>query len=234
MLLAACRTGGPAPAVEPELGALVPLGATALAFVDLDQLRAAPLAGRLPANVAALLEPFREAHRVLIAARGVELLAIARGAVPGATQAPQGISLLGAPGMIAAATVVHLPSPLLAAAEPIARGHAVWIVAQGGLTFPLEGNLANVNTLLRDTESAALTVALQDPMTVELTARCTTPATALHFEQTVRAIVSITAATTRKQPAMTALWDGIQLTRDDRTVRASAAVGTDALAQLLK
>jgi hypothetical protein len=237
-ILGACRTAGPVPAIEPELASRVPLGSTALAFLDLDQLRASPLAARLPANVSALLEPFRNSHRVLIAARGGELLAIARGVVPGAALVSPGVSLLGAPGLIAAATVPHLPAALLATAEPVARGHAIWIAAQGGIALPLEGNLANVNTLLRDTETVTMILDLPDPGTgalrVQLAAHCGSPNAALHFEQTVRAIVSLTAATTRRQPAMAGFWNAIQLTRDGRVVRVTASINADAVAQLLR
>jgi hypothetical protein len=237
-ILAACRTAGPAPAIDAELATRVPPGSTALAFLDLDQLRASPLIGHLPANVAAMLEPFRNAHRVLIASCGSELLAIARGVVPGATQVPRNVSLLGAPDLIAAGTVTHPRAPLLAIAEPVARGHAIWIAVQGGITLPLEGNLANVNTLLRDAESATVTVDLHGPATSQLTtqlaAHCNSPAAAVHFEQTVRAIVSLTAATTRRQPAMNALWNGIEITRDDRVVRATGSLSADALAHLLR
>ncbi len=228
-LLAACRTAGPAPAIDSALAARVPLGATALAFVDLDQLRVSPVAAHLPASITALLEPFRDAHRVLIAARGVELLAIARGIVPGATKAAPDVSLLGAPGLITAATVEHLPSPLLAAAEPIARGRAIWVVAQGGIALPLEGNLANVNTLLRDTETFTLTLDLADPLALHLTAHCPSPEAALHFEQTLRAIVSLTAATTRRQPERSALWNSVQLSREATTVHVTAALPPSAL-----
>ena len=78
VILAACHTAGPAPAIDPELAARVPLGTDTLAFLDLDQLRASPVAAHLPARVAAVLEPFRAASRVLLATRGMELLAIAR------------------------------------------------------------------------------------------------------------------------------------------------------------
>ena len=233
-LLAACRTAGPAAAIEPELAARVPLGATAIGFVDLDQLRASPAVTVLPANVAGALEAFRGAHRVLIAARGTELLAVARGEVAGAARAASGVSLHGSPEMIAASTVEHLPSPLLASAETVARGHAIWIVIQGGIALPLEGNLANVNTLLRDTETAVISLDLREPLSLQLTARCKSAEAALHFEQTVRAIVSLTAATTRNQPGMAALWKSIQLTREDRSVRATAAVTLDVLGQLLR
>src|ERR1039458_1280232 len=132
-ILAACRTAGPAAAIEPALAARVPLGATALAFLNLDELRASPLAAHLPANVAGLLEPFRHAHRVLIASSGVELLAIARGVVPGAKQVAAGVALFGARDLVTAATVDHPPAAILATAEPVARGHAIWIAMQGGL-----------------------------------------------------------------------------------------------------
>ena len=46
--LAACRRAAPPSAIEPALAARVPTNTMALAGVDLDRLRASPLAGKLP------------------------------------------------------------------------------------------------------------------------------------------------------------------------------------------
>src|ERR1035437_9085658 len=103
-ILAACRTTAPPAAIDPALSAQVPAAAVALAGVDLDRLRAPPLYAKLPPTPQAFLKPLGHAHRVLIASTGVELLTIARGVVPGATQIAPDLALFGAPGLISAAT----------------------------------------------------------------------------------------------------------------------------------
>src|ERR1019366_2117327 len=102
-ILAACRTSAPPAAIDPALSARVPEAPVALAGVDLDRLRASPLYAKLPPAARAFLEPFGNAHRVLIASTGVELLTIARGVVPGATQIAPDLALSGAPHLISAA-----------------------------------------------------------------------------------------------------------------------------------
>src|ERR1035441_1618083 len=85
-MLASCRTPGPPAAIDPALSARVPTATVALAGVDLDRLRASPLYAKLPPAALGFLAPFGHARYALIASTGVELLTIARGVVPGATQ----------------------------------------------------------------------------------------------------------------------------------------------------
>src|ERR1039457_5336168 len=161
-LLAACRTSGPTAAIDPALSARVPAATVALAGIDLDRLRASPLYARLPPVDLAFLGPFDHAHGVLIAATGVELLTIARGVVPGATQLAPDLALWGAPALIAAATAAPPPAGTLGAAESVAA-RPIWVAVRGGVTLPLEGNLANVNNLLRGAEYVTLALDPGDP-----------------------------------------------------------------------
>ena len=180
-MLGSCRTPGPAAAIDAALSARVPAATVALAGVDLDRLRASPLYAKLPAGALGFLAPFGHARYVLIASTGVELLTIARGAVPGARQVAPDVALSGAPG-------------LMAAAESAAAGRPIWMAVRGGILLPLEGNLANVNNLLRGTEYVTLAVQPGDPVELELVARCPTPDAALRFEQSFRAMVSLARA----------------------------------------
>src|ERR1039458_10027863 len=125
-LLAACRTPGPTAAIDPALSERVPAATVTLAGVDLDRFRVSPLYARLPPAALAFLAPFAHAHRVLIASTGVELLTIARGVVPGATQIAPDVALSGAPSLVAAAIGAHPPSSILVPAESVAAG-PVWI-----------------------------------------------------------------------------------------------------------
>src|ERR1019366_6866985 len=233
-ILAACRIPAPPAAIDPALSARVPAATVALAGGALHRLRASPLYAKLPPAARAFLEPFGHAHRVLVASAGVELLTIARGVVPGATQIAPDVALSGAPGLIsAAATATHPPAGILGAAESVAGGSPIWIAVRGGVTLPLEGNLANVNNLLRGTEHVTLAVQPGDPIELELVARCPTPEAALRFEQSFRAVVSLAAATSARQPAMAGLLESIRIGREERVVHVSLSAPLDALAKLL-
>jgi hypothetical protein len=232
-LLAACRTPGPPAAIDPALSARVPATTVALAGVDLDRLRASPLYARLPPTALAFLAPFARAHRLLIASSGVELLTIARGAVPGATQSAPDVSLSGAPRLIAAATAAHPTAGILAPAESVAAARSpIWIAVRGGVALPLEGNLANVNNLLRDAEYVTLALDPGDPADLQLVVRCPTPEAALHFEQSFRALVSLAIATHARQPATAALLQSTRIVREDRVVRVSLSAPLDTLVTL--
>jgi hypothetical protein len=227
-LLAACRTSGPTSAIDPALSARVPVATVALAGIDLDRVRASPLYARLPPVDLAFLGPFDHAHRVLIAATGVELLTIARGVVPGATQLAPDLALWGAPALIAAAIAAHPPAGILGAAESVAA-RPIWVAVRGGVTLPLEGNLANVNNLLRGAEYVTLALDPGDPADLQLVARCPTPEAALHFEQSLRALVSLAIATNARQPATAAMLQSIRIVREERAVRVSLSAALDAL-----
>jgi len=217
-ILYACGKVGPPPVIDPALSARVPPATVALAGINLDQLRASPVYTKSPPAMQAFLTPFAGAHEVLLASTGTQLLAIARGAVADATVAAPGIALYGDPALIAAGTAQHPPAAILALADSVAAGHSIWIALRGGVTLPLEGNAANLNNLLRATESMTIAIRPDDPAGIEITAQCPTPDSAQHFEQSVRALASLTAATTR-DPQIAVALQATTLTRADRVVR---------------
>jgi hypothetical protein len=232
-MLAACRTPAPPAAIDPALSARVPAATVALAGADLDRLRTSALYAKLPPAALAFLKPFEHTHQVLIASTSAEFLAIARGVVPGANQIAPDLALSGAPDLIAAAIAAHPPAGILAPAESVAHTSPLWLAVRGGITLPLEGNLANVNNLLRDTQYVTLAVQPGDPAELDLVAQCPTPDAALHFEQSFRAVVSLAAATNGRQPAIAGALESIRIRRDERVVRASLSAPLDALARLL-
>ena len=228
-ILAACRISTPPAAIDPALSARVPPATVALAGADLDRLRTSPLYAKLPPVALAFLQPFEHAHQVLIASTGIELLAIARGIVPGAAQIAPDLALSGAPNLIAAATAAHPLAGILAPAESVAPSSPLWLALRGGIALPLEGNLANVNNLLRDTQYVALAVQPNDPVELNLIAQCPTPAAALSFEQSFRAIVSLAAAANARQTAIAGPLHSVRILREDRVVRASFSAPLEAL-----
>ena len=153
--------------------------------------------------------------------------------VPGATQLTPDLALSGAPNLIAAATAAHPPAGILAPAESVAATRPIWIAVRGGVALPLEGNLANVNNLLRGTEYVTLAWQHGDPTELELVARCPTPDAALRFEQSLRAMVSLATATNARQPATAGVLESIRIRREERVVHVSLSAPLDAFAELL-
>ena len=122
---------------------------------------------------------------------------------------------------------------MLGTVESVAAARPVWIAVRGGVALPLEGNLANVNNLLRGTEYVTLAVQPGDPTELELVARCSTTDAALRFEQSFRAMVSLAIATNTRQPAIKSLLQSIRIAREERVVRVSLSARLDALVKLV-
>ena len=118
---------------------------------------------------------------------------------------------------------------MLGTVESVAAARPVWIADRGGVALPLEGNLANLNNLLRDAEYVTLALEPGDPADLQLVARCPTPEAAVHFEQSFRALVSLAIATHARQAATAALLQSIHIVREDGIVRVSLAAPLDAL-----
>ena len=114
----------------------------------------------------------------------------------------------------------------------MAAGHTIWIALKGGGTLPLEGNAANLNNLLRATQSITIAIRPDDPAAIDIIAQCPTPDSAQHFEQSVRALASLTAATAR-DPQIASALQAIVITRVDRVVRIALRTPLSAFSGLL-
>ena len=235
-----CRSVPPA-AIHPGMASCVPAAAAILAGLNLEQLRAAPLYPKLPPAVLALIEPLRPAAYTLFASDGTNLLAISRGpfrtAPSGATLLAPDLAIAGTPELLRAATPQHragtIAAPdLLTRAQPLAAAHPIWIVVRGSVTLPLTGNLANLNRLLHATEYTTIALDLRDPIAIRIEGVCRTPDACRQLEQSLRAILSLTAAASARQPALAAMLHAIQIHRDESTVHVTLSTGTDALSQL--
>jgi hypothetical protein len=216
---------GPPPAIDHALAASVPAGATILAGVNLDRVRASPLHLQLPPAILAFLESISGARSVLAASDGTNYLVLTRGdfrqAPSGTTLLGQGLAAVGSSDWLRAAASQHGrsgPNGLLARAEPIAAAADIWMAAAGSANLPVSGNGENLNRLLHQTEFTTLTIRLTDNVTIDATGMCRGPEAALHLEETVRAIVTLGAAGTARQPALSGLLRRIRVTRDGRVV----------------
>jgi hypothetical protein len=205
----------------------VPAAATILAGVNLERLRTSPLRQQLPPEALEFLASLGEARTVLVASDGANYLALTRGgfreAPAGATLLGKGLAAAGSPAWLRAAESPHgrpaaASNGLLARAEPLARAADIWIAAAGNANLPVSGNGENLNRLLHSTEYATLTVRLTDQVSLDAVGMCRGPEPARHLEETVRAFLTLGAAGTGRQPALSSLLRRIRISRDDRTV----------------
>lgn len=221
-----CRSGPP-PAIDSALTACVPAAATILAGVNLERVRASPLHQELPPAALAFLESLGGARSVLVASDGGNYLALTRGdfreAPAGGTLLGRGLAAVGSPGWVRAAASQYgrgtaAKNGLLARAEPLAAAAEIWMTAAGTANLPVSGNGGNLNTLLHATEYATLTVRLTNRVSLDVVGMCRGPEPARQLEETVRAMVTLGAAGTARQPAISSLLRRIRVSREDRAV----------------
>jgi hypothetical protein len=230
-----CRSG-PSPTIDPDLAARVPAPATILAGVNLETVRASPLRKQLPSAAAAFIDSLNGARRVLLASDNSNYLVLTQGAAPaGATSLGHEAAAMGSPEWVQAAShSTAIANGLLVRAEPLASGADIWVAVVGGAKLPLTGNGENINGLIQTTEYSVLTIRLADRVELALTGVCRDAESGRRLEETVRAMITLGAAGTAKQPAISALLHQIRLTRDDRTVHLTLTVPIEQMETLLK
>jgi hypothetical protein len=241
----ACRDSIPAldTAMPPAMASCIPKSAVLAAGLNLDAIRRAPAYPKLPPPLLALTEPLRQAQYAIFVFDGRDLLAITRGPFretpSGATLLAPNLALAGPPDLVGAATAQHRTGTtgapeLMEPARRAAAEKPIWIVIRGGITLPLSGNAANLNRLLHATTHTTIAIGLKDGIDLELTALCLATPDASEFEQSLRAILTLTAAANARQPGVSAMLDAIQIRREDRTVHVTLTGTPDALGQLLR
>jgi len=237
-----CRHGPPS-AIPTDLVSCIPPGALALAGANLDALRASSLFPHLPASALDFLKPLEGASHLLTVFNGADILLAARGhfreAAPGATLAGSDLMLSGSPALIQAALAqrrsgVPASKDLVVQASNAAAGHALWIVTRGSVPFPLSGDAANLNRLLRNAQFATAGLRIEARAQIDFTAQCAAPDTARELEETLRAFLSLSAAgLARRQPELAAVLRAANVQRDGGIVRASIAAQADSIGELL-
>lgn len=236
ILAVSCRGTLP-PAIDPGMASCVPAGTLLVAGLDLGQLRAGPLDRKLP-----LPEPLRDAGYLLLAFDGRDLLSIARGPFretpPGAALVAPNLAIAGPPGLVRAATAQHKRGTtgapgLLSHAEPLAAGHEIWIVAQGGVTLPLAGNAANLNGLLRAAEYVTITARVRAQVDLDMTGVCRTEESARQFEETVRGFFSLAAAAVARDRGLAARLSSVEVRRGGLTVHATLSAAPEEAEKML-
>lgn len=242
LCLLSCHTMPP-PAIDSEVASAIPSSTTLLAGIDLDHLRASPLYAKLPPSFTVALETYREAQSVLLTWDGRGIVFLARGrfreAPAGSTLLASRVAVAGDPQGVTAAVAQHKTGhpgapDLLSLAQSLASENPVWIVARGGTPLPFTGNAANLNRLLRNTESSSLTLRLDSQIQLTATILGRTADAAREVEQTLRAAITMAGAAEARQSEMAALLKSIRLTRDDRTVRAALSANPDSAQKLFR
>jgi hypothetical protein len=240
---ALCCGGGPSTrGIDAELAACLPSDTTAAGGIDLARLRASPLYGKLPPGATAFLEPLRSASSLLAAYNGKEALLVARGAFP---EAPGGMTLLGK-GLAAAGTVEGIRAAaaqrktggtgapwLLDRAAAMAGSSPVWAVVRGGAALPLAGDAANLNQLLRLVDYAAAGIRLDSALRFEAVAQGRDEPSARRFEENLRAMFTLAAATKRGNAPPAAALRSAQVRRDGLTVRVALSIEPEQLDSVL-
>jgi hypothetical protein len=199
-----------------------------LAGVHLDRVRGSALFQKLSGDALSVLEPVRDADSLLAAYNGADLLLMGHGAFQkapaGATLVTPNLAVAGSASAVQAALRQHATGQpgapgLVGWAHPVSA-QAIWAVMDGRTTIPLQGNLGNLNRLLRLTEHAT-------------TGYGRSADAARQLEETLRSFVSLAAATTRDRD-LEKLLQKLMIERDGTTVRMSAVATPEEIEKLIK
>lgn len=231
----------PARSAVEEMNSCVPSGTIVLAGAHLDRVRGNALFQKLSGDALSVLEPMRDADSLLAAYNGSDFVLIGHGlftkAPAGATLVTANLAVGGSAGAVQAVARQHATGQtgapaLVAWAQPVSS-EAIWAVAAGGATLPLQGNLANLNRLLRLTDHATLGVDLNAAVMVHATGYGRSADAARQLEETLRSFVSLGAATTRDRD-LEAVLKKVTIAREGTIVRVSAAATAEEIGKLVE
>jgi hypothetical protein len=237
-----CGRIAPRAAIDPALAVCIPADTLAVAGVNLGELRASALYGKLPASAAQLLAPLREASYLLVAYNGKDVLAVARGSF---SEAPQGAALLakdlavsGSPDAVRTAEAQRgtgrTGAPwLLDRAAEAAKAGQIWVAARGGIAFPLTGDAANLNRFLSFADYATLTVRLDAGVRMEALGAGRTPESAQRLEDGLRAFLTLAATGAGRDRSLADLLRSGQVIRNGLLVRVEMSATAEQAAKLL-
>jgi hypothetical protein len=235
ILLAACGPPTQKAAIDPEIASCLPASTQVAAGLRLDAVRRSPLFAKLPDSARSLLDPASGADYLLLAMTPEGVIAAALGnfrtAPPGATLLTPRVALSGSEAVVRQAMSSHAAgtrSELIGVAEPIAAAFPIWIAARGSATLPLTGNLANLNNLLHATRFTTIGLQPSDPVTLDATGICASPAAAERLEETFRAMVSLAKAAGKRAGSV----DSIRYHTEGAQLRVAASLPLGSLDSL--
>ena len=123
------------------------------------------------------------------------------------------------------------PAALVDRIKRIERVNQVWLVAQGPVQAPeaVSRGRVNVTELLAKVRFLTAAADLRNGMAFTATGECASPRDAETLESVLRAMMAFARLGLRDQPAMTAIYKSIALTREEATVRLEARLTADQL-----
>lgn len=225
--MAMCSCGGRTAAVT----AAAPADSAAVAVIELEPLRAAPVYNKLPAPVRSLTEPLKGVKHLALCWNGKDLLMVAGGfsQVPnGYTEIGKGLAATGSAERIAAARKAL--SGNTPGVQPLQATAEIQATLFGDGKLPLPGNLANAGNLLRMAGTSTLTVHVENEVELELASQCASSGKALQLEQSLRALVTLAIAGS-KDPSVSALLQEVRIQRENILVRVHTVASPEAFAK---
>ena len=242
VLACSCRSKAP-PVIDTALASCVPADTVLVAGLNLDQIRATPLYRSVLPEVLNGIQSLRDTSYLMIAYNAHDLLFLGRGkyteAPPGAALISNDLVISGPAESMRAAIAQHQKgvtgSPrLLDLAAGIAGGRQVWMVAQGGVAFPLTGNATNLNRILHLTEYVTLTAQMDSRIQIDATGLGRTSDASRQLEDSVRAILTFAAAGSARQPEIAQMLKAVEIRRDGLTVHATLSTSAETAEKVIR
>ncbi|MCW5981736.1 MAG: hypothetical protein KIT09_26865 [Bryobacteraceae bacterium] len=129
-----------------------------------------------------------------------------------------------------------LPPALAQQVETIPYGNQIWAVSIAGFFPGLQdssSNWGNAGRLLERTRSFTFAATLNGGLRFEMAGECASSRDANSLEGVARGMVGIGRFAARKTPSLQRMYGAITVSRDERTVRAQAAIAGPELEALL-
>jgi hypothetical protein len=131
------------------------------------------------------------------------------------------------------------PDDLLTRARQIPAQNQIWSVSNGfenllTTRVPETGNLGNAGRILRSLENTTVVADFRTGVNGSLTGLCRSEQDAKNLGDAARGLIGLgRLSVPEKQPELLALWDGIKVDQQQRTVNITVAVREDLVEKLL-
>ena len=200
------------------------------------------------------IDPERDIRELLLAYDGQNALWIARGTFQlreagsprnsSVTIIDKDTALAGPVAVVRAAIDRYkggrggAPGSLLTRVEALPGDPQIWAVTSGwtGLrpeTLRQMGNAANLDRVLRSTESTTLTADLRAGMHAAIAAECRNEADGLNLSAELRGLLGLMRSVPKNRPDLLRALDSIQVTQQGRSVKVNVDLPQDLLDRLL-
>jgi hypothetical protein len=200
------------------------------------------------------VDPERDIRELVLAYDGQSALWIARGAFPlKDASSPRNSSLtiidkdtaLAGPAAVVRAAIDQYksgrggaPGGLLARVQALPGDPQIWAVTSGWTGLPPDtlrqmGNAANLDRVLRSTESTTLTADLRAGLHAVMAAECRNEADGLNLSAELRGLLGLLRSVPKNRPDLLRALDGIQVSQQGRSVKVSVDLPQDLFDRLL-